>query len=157
MTFSLRWWEAYLSAPRAAVVAPRSGRSFATLIGDTPVCASDGVEEPLPMRACSYVSSLGSCGHRASLRLKQRHGRMDSRITCDYHLNPSVCVIPCFRRGPDGAPCAPLTAPCCRDHPRECAYGSPAAQAIGIDSIRHAGTTEMTNVTKAHKTRENPQ
>ena len=37
MTFSLRWWEAYLSAPRAAVVAPRSGRSFATLIGDAGV------------------------------------------------------------------------------------------------------------------------
>jgi hypothetical protein len=63
-------------------------------------------------------------------------------------VNPSVCVIPCFRRGPDGAPCAPLTAPCGRDHPRECAYGSPAAQAIGIDSIRHAGTTEMTNSQK---------
>ena len=37
MTFSLRWWEAYLSARRAAVVAPRSGRSFATLIGDAGV------------------------------------------------------------------------------------------------------------------------
>ena len=34
MTFSLRWWEAYLSAPRAAVVAPRSGSSIATLTGD---------------------------------------------------------------------------------------------------------------------------
>ena len=37
MTFSLRWWEAYLSARRAAVVAPQSGRSFATLIGDAGV------------------------------------------------------------------------------------------------------------------------
>ena len=42
-------------------------------------------------------------------------------------------------------------------HPRECAYGSPAAQAIDIASTRHAGTTKMTNITKAHKTRENPQ
>ena len=50
------------------------------------MCASDGVDEPLPMRACSCVCSFGSCGHHASLRLKQRHGRMDSRITCDYHL-----------------------------------------------------------------------
>ena len=37
MMFSLRWWEAYLSAPRAAVVAPRSGRSFATLTSDAGV------------------------------------------------------------------------------------------------------------------------
>ena len=27
-------------------------------------------------------------------------------------LNPSVCVIPCFRSGPDGTLCAPGTAPC---------------------------------------------
>ena len=26
-------------------------------------------------------------------------------------LNPTHCVIPCFRRGPDGALCAPGTAP----------------------------------------------
>jgi hypothetical protein len=37
MTFSLRWWEAYLSAPRAAVVGPRSERSFANLISDAGV------------------------------------------------------------------------------------------------------------------------
>ena len=75
-------------------------------------------------------------------------------MTEGNQFNPTRSAIPCFRSGPDGAPCAPRTAPSCRDHPRECAYGSPAAQAIGIDSIRHAGTTEMTNSqnpTKRHK------
>ena len=37
MTFSLRLWEAYLSAPRAALSAPRSGSSIATLTGDAGV------------------------------------------------------------------------------------------------------------------------
>ena len=74
-----------------------------------------------------------------------------------YFFNPSVCVIPCFWHDPDGAPCAPRTAPRCRDHPRECFYGSPAAQAIEIDSTRHAGTTEMTNVTKHTKRHKNSQ
>ena len=69
-------------------------------------------------------------------------------------FNPSTCVIPCFRSGPDGAPCAPQTAPSGRDHARDPVYGSPAAQAIGIDSIRHAGTTEMTNSQKLTKREE---
>ena len=84
ITFSLRWWEAYLSARRAAVVAPRSGRSFATLIGDAGV----RVDEPLPMRACSYVSSLGRCATAPPSGETASRGGHGSHYTCEYHLNP---------------------------------------------------------------------
>ena len=85
---------------------------------------------------------------RPSSFQKTRSRRAASITT---RVNPTRYTIPCFRSGPDGAPCAPQTAPSCRDHPRECAYGSPAAQAIDIDSTRHAGTTKLTNIIKAHK------
>ena len=70
---------------------------------------------------------------------------------------PSRCVIPCFWRGPDGAPCVPGTAPSCRDHARDPVYGSPTAYSIDMHFTRHADTTNMAKITKHTETRGNPQ
>ena len=71
-------------------------------------------------------------------------------------LNPSSCVIPCFRRGPDGAPCASGTAPGSWDHAREWVYGSPTGYSIGIDLTRHADTTNMAQITTYTQTTRKP-